>query len=209
MTAKRHIITHCVKNNKSARFRIKSLLETLVVLPSSGISYSGPPVSRCSVIGEDVLSCSSKLFSTPQRANHLHSRPSSAQNLLPSTPLRSGLQQANRTFTEPAWVHTEIIAHYLPEVKIIPWPLNAQVQFRLRRLQRYFLIRIFTLGDIRCSHRGEHVNYTWKGFFRPTQILCSSDFCQIGRPVDHKSCTCPPSLACLTNIANLMNVLDK
>ncbi len=148
MTANRHIITQCVKTNKSASFRIKSLLERLAVLPSSGISYSGPPVSRCSVIGQDVLSCSSKLYSTPQRANHLHSRPSSAQNLLPSTPLRSGLQQANRTFTDPAWVHTEIIAHYLPEVKIIPWPPNAQVKFRLPRLQRYFWLEFSHLSDV-------------------------------------------------------------
>lgn len=82
VTANRHIITHCVRNNKtnkSASFKIKSFPERQAVLPSSGISYSGPPVSRCSVIGEDVLSCSPKLFSTPQRTNHLHSRPSSAR----------------------------------------------------------------------------------------------------------------------------------
>ncbi len=165
----------------SAIFRIKSLLERLAVLPSSGISYSGPPVSRCSVIGQDVLSCSSKLYNTPQRANHLHSRPSSAQNLLPSTPLRSGLQQANRTFTDPAWWGEN---HSLtPEC-------SSQVQ--TSEIAEILLIRIFTL--IRCSHHGEHVNYTWKIF----SVLCSADICKTGRPVVHKSSTRPP-FPCLFN----------
>lgn len=82
VTANRPIIAHYARDNetnKTAHFRSKSFPERQEVHPSTGIIYSGPPVIRCSIIGEKVLSFSPKLLSTPQRANHLLSRPSSAQ----------------------------------------------------------------------------------------------------------------------------------